>query len=65
LINQSNTQIPLYDTAVIYARQAVDQAMVGAGGVVVVADIVLAMAASPGSALLGSAFRGLHMAQTP
>jgi MFS family permease len=33
-------------------------------GVLVVADIVLAMAASPGVALLGSAFWGLHMALT-
>jgi len=33
-------------------------------GVLVVADIVLAMAASPGIALLGSAFWGLHMALT-
>jgi MFS family permease len=33
-------------------------------GVLVVADIVLAIAASPGVALLGSAFWGLHMALT-
>ena len=33
-------------------------------GVLVVADIVLAIAASPGIALLGSAFWGLHMALT-
>jgi len=33
-------------------------------GILVVADIVLAIAASPGIALLGSAFWGLHMALT-
>lgn len=33
-------------------------------GILVVADIVLAISASPGSALLGSAFWGLHMAFT-
>ncbi|MDY6849958.1 MAG: MFS transporter [Thermodesulfobacteriota bacterium] len=33
-------------------------------GILVVADIVLAIAASPGVALLGSAFWGLHMALT-
>ena len=33
-------------------------------GMLVVADIVLALAASPGIALLGSAFWGLHMALT-
>jgi MFS family permease len=33
-------------------------------GILVVADLVLAIAASPGIALLGSAFWGLHMALT-
>jgi len=33
-------------------------------GILVVADVVLAIAASPGIALLGSAFWGLHMALT-
>ena len=33
-------------------------------GILVIADIVLAIAASPGIALLGSAFWGLHMALT-
>jgi len=38
--------------------------LLGGLGILVVADIVLAIAASPGIALLGSAFWGLHMALT-